>query len=179
MNSEGNLKWGVVWIACLAATIVGANWAIRTFGMAPVGFGLMAPAGVYFAGLAFTFRDLVHDTLGRWGALAAIALGAALSWSIEPTFAVASAAAFLFSELADLFVYAPLRERHWLGAVAASNVVGLIVDSALFLLLAFGSLQFLAGQIVGKFWVTAVFVAILWGVRSAVPERMHESGTPA
>ena len=168
---EGNLKWGVLWIACLAATVVGANWAIRTFGMVPVGFGLLAPAGVYFAGLAFTFRDLVHDTLGRWGALAAIALGAALSWAIEPRFAVASAAAFLLSELADLVVYAPLRERHWLGAVAASNVVGLVVDSALFLLLAFGSLQFLAGQVVGKFWVTALFVAVLWGVRRAVSER--------
>lgn len=170
---NGNLKVGVVWIACLAATVVAANWAIRTFGMVPVGFGLMAPAGVYFAGLAFTFRDLVHDTMGRWGALAAIALGAALSWAIDPTFAVASAAAFLFSELADLFVYEPLRERHWLGAVAASNVVGLVVDSALFLLLAFGSLQFLLGQVVGKFWVTAVFVAVLWGVRRAVSERVR------
>lgn len=179
MNSEGNLKWGVVWIACLAATVVAANWAIRTFGMAPVGFGLYAPAGVYFAGLAFTFRDLVHDTLGRWGALAAIALGAALSWAIEPRFALASAAAFLFSELADLAVYAPLRERHWLGAVAASNVVGLVVDSALFLLLAFGSLEFLAGQIVGKFWVTALFVAILWGVRNAVPQRSGGHGAAA
>ena len=30
-----------------------------------MGFGLMAPAGVYFAGLAFTFRDLTQEKLGR------------------------------------------------------------------------------------------------------------------
>jgi queuosine precursor transporter len=31
------------------ATIFGANWAISTLSMIPVGFGLLAPAGVYFA----------------------------------------------------------------------------------------------------------------------------------
>jgi queuosine precursor transporter len=36
------------------------------------------------------------------------------------------------------------------------------VDSALFLWLAFGSLQFLAGQIVGKLWMTALAVAIIF-----------------
>ena len=35
--------------------------------------------------------------------------------------------------------------RNWYAAVAASNAVGLVVDSALFLLIAFGSLQFIAG----------------------------------
>lgn len=173
------LWWGAAWTALLAMTIVGANWAIQRFGMVPVGFGLAAPAGVYFVGLAFTFRDLIHETWGRWGVIAAIALGAALSWAISPAFATASAAAFLFSELADLAVYAPLRERHWLGAVAASNVVGLVVDSALFLGLAFGSQQFLVGQIVGKLWVTAVFVALLWVVRNAVPERLRQSRAAA
>lgn len=172
-------EWGLAWMACLAATVVAANWAIQTFGMVPVGFGLAAPAGVYFVGLAFTFRDLVHDCLGRWGAIVAILIGAALSWLINPQFALASAAAFLLSELADLVVYAPLRERHWLGAVAASNAVGLVVDSALFLWLAFGSIQFLAGQVVGKAWVTALFVAVLWMVRHAVPERVREPGAAA
>ena len=173
------MRWnGLVWVACLALTIVGANWAIARFGMVPVWFGLMAPAGVYFAGLAFTFRDLVHDTLGRWGALGAIAAGAALSWAIDPRFAVASGAAFLFSELADFAVYAPLRKRHWLGAVAASNAVGLVVDSALFLTLAFGSLQFLAGQVVGKAWMTGLAVLLLWAWRD-LPQRLRASRAAA
>src|SRR5262245_7853295 len=154
------------------ATIFAANWAITTFGLVPVGFGLLAPAGVYFAGLAFTFRDLTQDGLGRRWTYFAIIAGAGLSAFLSGPLAVASGVAFLVSETADLLVYTPLRERHWLGAVAASNTVGLVVDSALFLWLAFGSLDFLIGQIVGKLWVTALAVILLWGWR-AVSERRH------
>src|SRR6185503_15495777 len=104
------------WLAAgYLATIVAANWAITRFGLAPVGFGLVAPAGVYFAGLAFTLRDLLHDAAGRWVVLAAISAGAVLSFLVSsPALAVASAAAFGLSELADLVVYAPMRRRRWL-----------------------------------------------------------------
>lgn len=155
----------MIWAILYLATIVGANWAIQTFGLVPVGFGLMAPAGVYFAGLALTLRDLTHDALGRRWVLAAIVAGAALSAVISPAFALASGVAFLLSELADFAVYAPLRERRWLLAVAASNAVGLVVDSALFLWLAFGSLDFLPGQVIGKLTMTAVAVLVLALVR--------------
>ena len=143
-------------------TVFGANWAISTLGMVPVGFGLAAPAGVYFAGLSLTLRDFVQERLGRGWTIAAIVVGALLSALLSPQLALASGAAFLLSELADFAVYTPLRHRHWLGAVALSNTVGTIVDSALFLSLAFGSLAFLPGQVVGKTWVTAVAVLILW-----------------
>ena len=144
------------------AVIVLANWAISQFGFVPVGFGLMAPAGVYFAGLAFTLRDLVQEQLGRTWTVVAILAGAAVSAVISPQFALASGIAFLLSELADFAVYTPLRTRNWLAAVALSNTVGLIADSALFLLLAFGSLEFLAGQVVGKLWMTVLAVGLLW-----------------
>ena len=144
------------------AVIVLANWAIAQFGLVPVGFGLMAPAGVYFAGLAFTLRDLVQEQLGRVWTVLAIVAGAAISAVISPQFALASGVAFLISELADFAVYTPLRQRNWLGAVALSNTVGLVADSILFLGLAFGSLEFLAGQIVGKLWMTVLAVALLW-----------------
>lgn len=144
------------------ATILLANWAIQVFGPVPVGPGLRAPAGVYFAGLAFSFRDLVQEQLGRRWTVLAILIGAALSALVSPQFALASGTAFLVSELADFLVYTPLRQRSWLGAVFASNVVGLIADSGLFLWLAFGSLDFLAGQAVGKGWMTLLAVAILW-----------------
>ena len=145
-------------------TIFAANWAISRFGAVPVGFGLMAPAGVYLAGIAFTLRDLTQERLGRAWVVAAIVGGAVLSAVISPQFALASGVAFLVSELADLAVYTPLRERHWLGAIAASNVVGLVLDSLLFLSLAFGSLEFLTGQIVGKAWMTllAVLLITMW-----------------
>jgi queuosine precursor transporter len=152
----------MVWALAYIATIFGANLLITHVGVVPVGFGLVAPAGVYCAGLAFTFRDLTQDTLGRAWTIGAIVVGAGLSALLSPQLALASGTAFLLSELADLAVYTPLRERHWLAAVAVSNTVGLLVDSVLFLLLAFGNLAFLPGQIVGKWWMTALAVAVLW-----------------
>jgi uncharacterized PurR-regulated membrane protein YhhQ (DUF165 family) len=134
----------------------------------PVGFGLMAPAGVYFAGLAFTFRDLTQERLGRLPVVGAILVGAGLSALVSPQFALASGIAFLFSELADFAVYTPLRDRGFLRAVFASNVVGAVLDSALFLILAFGSLEFFWGQVAGKMWITLAFLPLLWGVRVAV-----------
>ena len=164
---------GLVAIVAYVLTVVAANWAIDEFGTVSVGFGLTAPAGVYFAGLAFTLRDITHDTLGRWYVLGGIAAGSVISLVQSDnatipggvtSIAVARAAAFLLSETFDFLVYTPLRERHWIGAVVASNVVGLIADSVLFLWLAFGSMEFLGGQIVGKGWMTvaAVIVLVFW-----------------
>lgn len=154
--------------AAYLSTIVAANWAIGQYGTIPVGPGLLAPAGVLFAGLAFTLRDLLHRLAGRWVVLAAIVAGAALSFAVaSPALAVASAAAFGVSELTDMAVYEPLRQRRWLLAVALSNMVGLVVDSALFLWLAFGSLGFFWGQVVGKGWMTLLAVGLLAAGRQA------------
>lgn len=152
---------GLIALIGYVLTIILANVAIMMFGIVPVGFGLMAPAGVYFAGLVFSLRDALHETLGRRWVVAAILFGATISAALSPQLALASGLAFLFSELADFAVYTPLRERNRLGAVVASNTVGVVVDSALFLWMAFGSLQFLAGQIVGKSWMTALTVMLM------------------
>ena len=152
---------GWILLGSYIAMVPLANWTLQTFGVVPM-FGLLIPAGTLWAGLAFTLRDLVQDRLGREWTIVAIMIGAVLSAFVSPQLALASGTAFLFSELADFVVYTPLRERHWLGAVAASNVVGLIVDSVLFLLLAFGSLEFLGGQIMGKGLMTLAAVSVLW-----------------
>jgi uncharacterized PurR-regulated membrane protein YhhQ (DUF165 family) len=164
MQTPSTVKLGAAALGGYMLTVVAANAAISLVGLVPVGFGLTAPAGVYFAGLAFTLRDAVQETLGRRWVVAAIVVGALLSALLSAQLALASAVAFLLSELADFAVYTPLRERTWLGAVAASNTVGALVDSALFLWLAFGSLAFLAGQMVGKLWMTLLAVALvgLW-----------------
>ena len=156
---------GLITLAGYVLTIFAANLAITMVGVVPVGFGLMAPAGVYFAGLAFSLRDGLQETLGRRWTVVAIVLGALVSAGLSTQLALASGLAFLFSELADFAVYTPLRRRGWLGAVVTSNLVGVIVDSALFLWLAFGSLEFLQGQIVGKLWMTALAVAIIFAWR--------------
>jgi hypothetical protein len=152
----------MLWLIAYVGSIVLANVTLAVVGLVPVGFGLLAPAGVLWAGIALTLRDLVQDALGRWAVLGAIVLGAGLSWLVSPAFAVASGVAFLVSELADMAVYSPLRARWWLLAILASNTVGLVVDSCIFLWLAFGSLDFLAGQLVGKAYVTLATVAALW-----------------
>lgn len=162
LTTDREHMFGLWCVAGYVATIVAANYAVRRFGLVPVGLGLVAPAGVYFVGLAFTLRDLTQETLGRLGTLAAIAAGAALSYATNSgRLALASGVAFAASEAADFAVYTPLRRRGWLRAVAASNAVGLVVDSWLFLTLAFGSTTFLPGQIVGKAWMTLLAVVLL------------------
>lgn len=164
-------RFGIVAAILFVATVWFANWLLARYGIVDIGFGLSAPAGVFAVGIAFTLRDIVHRTLGRAAVFACIVAGCALAFLIEAggtipgglvPIAVASAAAFLFSETADLAVYTPLEQRSFLGAVAASNVVGAIVDSALFLWLAFGSLEFMQGQVVGKLYMTALALPLLY-----------------
>ena len=101
----------MVWFFAYVATIFGANWAIESFGFVAVGFGLTAPAGVYFAGAAFTFRDLIHRSIGKWWSLAAVGVGAGLSAFVSTDFAIASGVAFGLSELADFLIYTPLWKK--------------------------------------------------------------------
>lgn len=153
------MKWlySTLFIGC----IVAANAALSAFGMVPVGFGLMAPAGVFFAGATFGFRDGAQETGGRLWTVGLIAVGALLSAFINPTFALASGVAFAVSELADFAVYTPLRNRNWTVAVAVSNFVGSFVDSAIFLTIAFGNIDYMAGQIVGKTYMTLIAIPIV------------------
>ena len=167
--------------AAFVATVIAANWALNRYGIVPIGFGLHAPAGVYFAGLAFGLRDALHEAGGRRWVLAAIATGALISLIIEDAvkipggmvpIAVASGIAFTISELADLAIYTPLRERQWTAAVIASNTVGAIIDSLLFLTLAFGTVTNWFGNTVGKLYMIAIALPIVWMTRRAVP-RLH------
>src|SRR3712207_2307465 len=120
----------------------------------PVAPGLMAPSGVLMIGLALVLRDLVQRRLGLGWAAAAVIAGTALSAMLAPpALVVASAVAFLLGEGTDLAVYMPLQRRGLTVAVVASSAVGLVVDSLVFLWLAFGSLDFLAGQVIGKAWM--------------------------
>ena len=130
----------------------------------PVAPGIMAPSGVLVVGLAFVLRDLVQRRLGVMVAILGILAGSILSAIFSPKhLVVASTVAFLVSETADLLVYTPLQKKRLMLAVAASSIVGLVIDSVVFLVLAFGSLSFLEGQVLGKAWmVLAALPAVAW-----------------
>ena len=162
---------GAVFLVLFCLTIPVANWMIGNIGtscapngpcVVPVAPGISAPSGVLMIGAALVLRDLVQRRLGLLAGLAAIVIGAAISAAVAPAALVwASAAAFLFSEFADFAVYTPLARRRLVAAVFASGAVGLVVDSIVFLWLAFGSLDFLLGQIIGKAWMVALSLPLI------------------
>ena len=133
------LAEGVIFLAAFALTIPAANWLIGNAGtvctppgpcLIPVAPGIMAPSGVLMIGLALVLRDLVQRRLGVVYSIAAILIGAAISsWLAPPALVLASGAAFLISELADLAVYTPLARRRFVFAVVASGLIGLVIDS--------------------------------------------------
>jgi hypothetical protein len=156
--------------AAFLACILTANYVTTEHGMVPVGFGLIATAGTYLAGLTFVLRDTVQDGLGKGVTIGLIAAGALLSYLVaDPFIALASGVAFLFAEAADLAIYTPLRRRGYIRAAVASNVVGAVIDTFLFLWIAGfpipGAWQ---GQMVGKLTITLAVVLVVAGVRGAV-----------
>lgn len=156
--------------AAYLGSIIAANWAVAAIGVVPVGFGLMAPAAVYVVGLTLVLRDLLQRRIGKPATFALIAAGAGLSALVAPQIALASGLAFLASESVDFAVFTAAERFGFLRAVAASNAVSLVVDSLVFLWLAFGSLAYLPGQTVGKAIATiaAVGVLVLLKARRAV-----------
>jgi uncharacterized PurR-regulated membrane protein YhhQ (DUF165 family) len=169
-----NYRLAPVIAATFLGCILAANVVTSQLGMVPVGFGLVATAGTYFAGMTFILRDALQDAAGKRWTLAVIAAGALLSFLVaDPFIALASAAAFGLAELADLAVYTPLRKRGYIRAALASNIVGAVIDTVVFLTIAgFPLWAALPGQMVGKLLVTAVAVAAVVGVRAARRNRV-------
>ncbi len=153
-------------LGCIPA----ANWLIGNVGtvcipagpcLIPVAPGLMAPSGVLMIGAALALRDAVHEAMGRRAVLALVAAGAGLSLAFSPpALAIASAAAFLLSELADFAIYDRLRRRGLAMAVLLSGIAGAVLDSLLFSALAFGSVAWAPGLILAKLYASAAFA--LW-----------------
>lgn len=165
---------GAIFLVLFCLTVPAANWMLEHFGtvcppngpcLVPVAPGLMAPSGVLLIGAALVLRDLVQRRLGVEFGVGAILAGAAISAAFSPAnLVIASAVAFMISEFTDFAIYTPLARRRLVLAVVLSSLAGLVVDSVIFLWLAFGSLDFLMGQIVGKLWMVVLaipFVAYL------------------
>lgn len=164
----------VGFLACIPA----ANWLIGNVGtvcvpngpcLIPVAPGLMAPSGVLLIGAALALRDALQEAAGRGAVLACVVGGAALSLVVSPpALAIASAVAFLLSELADWAVYDRLRRRALWGAVLVSGLAGAVLDSLLFSWLAFGAVKWAPGLIVAKVYASAALAAWWWVRRAKV-----------
>ena len=174
MNNDSRRRIeGIAFLVAFGLTIPLANWMIGNVGsvcppngpcLIPVlprvgGLNLLAPSGVLMIGIALVLRDLVQRRLGVIYSFSAVVAGAVLSAAIAPpSLVLASGVAFLLSELTDLAVYTPLARRRLVTAVVLSSLAGLVADSIIFLWLAFGSLDFLAGQIIGKAWMVLLSI---------------------
>lgn len=179
-------RWAAVAFAVYVAAICGSNWLITHVGilagpgthLTPVGFGLMAPSGVWAAAVSFPARDVTQRLGGRWLGIAAILVGALISWRIsDPHIAVTSGLTYLCSEGVDMAIYTPMQAgararslRWFVAAVAASGCVAIVVDSVLFLHLSglYGT-AVAEGLILGKFWIILLAVPVTWGLRKTGP----------
>ncbi|MCP1228589.1 VUT family protein [Acetobacter fabarum] len=152
-----------------------ANWLINTVGtvcaphapcLLPVAPGLMAPSGVLMVGVALILRDLVQRRLGLSWSVMAIAVGALFSALFAaPSLVIASTVAFAVSETVDLLIYTPLQKRNFVVAAFLSGIGSVIVDSMAFLMLAFGNLDLLYGQVIGKTWMIVLALPLLHWLR--------------
>ena len=146
---------------------------------------LTAPGGTYLIGIALSLVELAHRTAptrreGFVNAQVMVACGFAGSALLAAYLAVldrmapddalfhrlagtwrivlGSLVAFAISETIDNSFGAWLRDRvHDAVRVVATNAVSVPLDSVVFLLVAFGSLKFIEGQIVVKYAVTVIF----------------------
>src|SRR6202047_3194393 len=134
---------GLIFLVLFGLTVPVANWLASNVGIfcvpnGPcliwVAPGLMTASGVLMIGIALVLRDLVQRRLGVVVAAVAVFAAAAISaFLAPPALVIASTIAFLVSEYADLAVYTSLARHRFVAAVLASSLVGLMVDSILFL----------------------------------------------
>ena len=169
-----------LYVAVVVSAQVGANKIVDV-----PWTDLTAPGGTYLIGIALSLIELAHRTAptrreGFVNAQVMVACGFAGSALLAAYLAIlnvmspddalfdrlagtwrivaGSLVAFLVSETIDNSFGAWLRDRlHDALRVVATNAVSVPLDSVVFLLIGFGSLEFIEGQIVVKYAVTLVF----------------------
>ncbi len=123
-------------IAAMAAVIVLSNLLVQH----PINDWLTW--GAFSYPLVFLVSDLTNRALGpqaaRRVAAAGFAVAIAVSLLLAPwRIALASGAAFLFSQLMDVLVFNRWRRQTWWKAPLIGNLVASVVDTAVFFFLAF------------------------------------------
>lgn len=160
-------------ILAYIAAAAAANLLVAHYGPPAV-----IPVAFFLIGFDLIVRDHLHD---RWSGdrlalrmAALIAAGGAAAWAANPSagrIAIASVVAFIAAGATDAAVYHALRRRPFMVRANGSNVPAAIVDSALFLTVAFGvgavPLTIMAGQVAAKVGGGAVWSAAIARYRYA------------
>ena len=143
--------------------------------------------GAFSYPLVFLVSDLTNRALGpqaaRRVAWAGFVIALVVSLALAPwRIAVASAAAFLFSQLMDVPVFNRWRRQSWWKAPLIGNLVASVVDTGVFFFLAFAGngemnwLQLAAGDLAVK---AAMATALLAPYRALLPRLQTWAATPA
>jgi len=150
-------------VLIVLANIFAALWLI------PLPFGLMVPAGVFFFAPLFTLRDRIQVDRGVKWVYGLIAVSAVVSWvaawamglPLLARVAMASVAAFLFSETLDTVIFTMLRKSFTQRALF-SNFFSSLVDSLIFIGFAFGvDWRLILGQWIVKMLIAGLIIPLL------------------
>lgn len=157
-------------IAAMAAVIVLSNVLVQY----PINAWLTW--GAFSYPVVFLVSDLTNRALGpqaaRRVACFGFAVAVAVSLALAPwRIALASGAAFLFSQLMDVLVFNRWRRSTWWKAPLVGSLVASVVDTAVFFFLAFAGtdlnwLTLAAGDLLVK---AAMAVALLAPYRALLP----------
>ena len=152
-------------VAAYIGVIIAANWMTTTFGLVPIGFGLLVTAGTFAAGAALILRDGVQVTSGKRVTIAAMIAGVVVSYLVaDPFIAIASAVAFGVSEIVDFSVFTPLRKKNLATAVIVSSVASAPIDTVLFLAIAGFGITWQA--VLGQFLIKTAMALVVAGFLS-------------
>lgn len=149
----------LLYVICIVvANVLAARWVIS------LPFGLAVPAGAFAIAPVFSLRDGIHEKWGRRGAYVMIGVAMLISWGLSvltgdrllSRVTLASVFAFAMNEALDTEIYHKLRSHSKLLAVLGSNAVSSLVDSVLFIWVAFGPLwNLMIGQYIIKMILAA------------------------
>lgn len=140
------------------ALIVAVNYGFSVAPLVKLPDGTMWPPLSLVVGFIFVLRDFAQREVGH-KVLLAMLIGAALSYVMaDPYVAVASAAAFLVSELADWLIYS-LTKRPLSQRIIYSSLLSAPLDSAVFL---FGIGHFSIAGVVTMTASKLVGAVIVW-----------------
>lgn len=138
--------------------------------------------GGLFYPMTFLVTELVNRFQGSHKARQVVYVGFCLAvvlsvWLATPRIALASGAAFLFSQLLDITVFNKLRQGVWWKAPLYASALGSILDSAIFWVIAFWGVEgvpFFSLAIGGTIVKLAVDLAMLTPFRLIIRRKLQK-----